>query len=183
MCGIFLTFDDKRIPILHEANQTRGSRASTLVDVPVGNSIAHIGHIVAPTGDNSKVNMHPSQRGETKLWHNGVITEPTLRSLGCDIDGWDTACLHQLIDEKGFSALADVDGAFACLYFNGEGLYTFRNEAAPLYLNSDAVELSSASFDSFKVMILPNVVYQILEGGLVHVSSFKNISSPYYFGE
>ncbi len=181
MCGIFLTMDPGRVLILSQANESRGSRGRTLEFLKVYDDTMIIGHIVAPTGNNTKPNLHPSKLNQTSLWHNGVITAPTMEALGCDPNTWDTACLHQALDQRGWPVLDEVDGAFACLYFDRVNLYVFRNEAAPLYHGNG--EISSTPVDACVHEIEPGIIYRVAPDRLVYRGSFTNKSSPYYFGE
>lgn len=181
MCGIFLTRNYNRISVLRDANADRGNFEYTCTKLQIDGSNVYIGHLLSPTGTKETVNLHPSVIDDTMLWHNGVITQPAVEKLGGKSTDWDTAWLHRAIVDGGFDALDDIDGAFACLYYDGVDLYVFRNPASPLFHGKGG--FSSNRVDDIEFEVTPGIVYKVMPDRLVFVQLFNNKSSPYYFGD
>ena len=87
---------------------------------------------------------------------------------------------------QNFDVLNPVEGSFACVYQDPRFAYPliFRNDTAPLYVNS-LLDISSTPFTpGSQVDLLPaQRVYelQLYEGYLRPISDFKNIDHPYFF--
>ena len=206
MCGIFGSFDSKRLASLAKANAYRGqhSHSITLIrDSEILSVTREFGpfpeifeipddayalcHIQAPTSssglekDPSKI--HPSQLNGTYLWHNGILTFQECLAYN-EKHGtnhqWDTRILHEIT--YGGNSADDIDGTFSCLYYGtGGGLFAFRNAAAPMFIDPDNLDVSSVKALYTKKTDY-NVIYHLNLSipALEEVGKFNNQSSPYY---
>jgi hypothetical protein len=151
----------------------------------------YIVHQQAPTGNDSNVSMstiHPSIMAGTYLWHNGLLKENTVKELKKKLyaaSNWDTSLIHTLLKRTGKSELINVlgelDGSFACLYFDNTvmELYAFRNELAPLYYDHK-LNFSSTRFEG-AISVPAGKMFRVdfkLQT-LVEEFSFETKSMPY----
>lgn len=149
-------------------------------------TIYYIVHMQAPTFEpQNKTNIHPASSGSTRLYHNGILKELTIKKLQEKYqteETWDTALL--LEDLNGDSDLSDIDGSFSCLWYNGASLHLLRNEIAPMFIDVDTYDISSTKFDG-SVPLDPNTIYKFrpAQKCLNTVKFFKTVENPYYFGD
>lgn len=139
-------------------------------------------HSLAPTS--KTLNLHPAIDTDSgsALWHNGVLKASTVARLEKKYElyrGWDTELLLQVIQSE--NNIDDIDGTFACFYFDTDHnkLLLFRNELTQLYFDFD----KNVSTEEFKgsVTFKPNVFYDFFSGQ--SVGTFKTFKNPYYMGE
>lgn len=136
----------------------------------------YIGHSQAPTTESK--NIHPASVGRAMLWHNGIVKQKTLLS-----GIWDTEWMLKGILKDSWDFLSTIDGTFACVYYDGEQLYIFRNEISPLFVD-EQLNISSTKFNG--AMSLPaNTVFKIdlKRIKIEPIAAFKTKENPYYFGE
>jgi hypothetical protein len=201
MCAIVASFDKKKLEELYKLNAYRGELSYSLsafqydeeevrnlsLDQGLGkipdsliselaDGSYYITHTQAPTTEAN--NIHPSVYGDCYLWHNGIIKQKSL-SPGT----WDTQWLQEQILNYGWSSLSRIDGTFACLMYNGNSLFVFRNEISPMYYDAD-LNFSSTKFDG-SLYLPPNVVHKInLEFKVLEpVAYFDTFENPYYIPE
>lgn len=134
-----------------------------------------LAHSQAPTTTSS--NIHPAVYGSCMLWHNGIVKQKEL-----DFE-WDTVWILQQIIDNGWSGLSAVDGTFACIMYNGENLFVFRNEIAPLFIDDD-LNISSTIFQGSR-SLKPNIVYRmnLEQKKLEERAYFTTKENPYYMPE
>jgi hypothetical protein len=156
----------------------------------------YILHSLAPT--TKTINYHPathnSRERTSMLWHNGIIKANETRRLqtrhvrdtGTNVYNisWDTELLLLELDRT--NTLDDIDGSFACFYYNTEQnrLNYFRNDLANLYRDEHG-NISTESFEG-AVLIEPNHFFY-LNGDLDYTlgitgGTFKPHYSPYFVG-
>jgi len=133
-------------------------------------------HSQAPTTDSK--NIHPANVNGALLWHNGIIKQKELEE-----GTWDTEWLLKKILAKGWETLSDIDGTFACVMYDGNSLYAFRNEISPLFID-DRLNISSTRFEG-SISLEPNVVWKLnLETyKLEPVGNFNTKENPYFIPE
>jgi asparagine synthetase B (glutamine-hydrolysing) len=132
-----------------------------------------LAHSQAPTS--GAANIHPAPYAGALLWHNGIIKQKALE------DGlWDTQYMLSQIIDYGWSSLSRLDGSFACIMYNEDKLYAFRNEISPLYVDND-LNISSTKFDS-SYPITPNFVWEFdMELKMLrNIAHFETFENPYY---
>lgn len=199
MCAIFGSFDRIKLKELYDLNSYRGTLSYSIAsfkddklsvllkdkgimhenlldNIPYQEDSFFIGHTQAPTTESDDI--HPAVYGCGLLWHNGIIKQKTIS------DGiWDTQWLLEQIVDYGWSALSRVDGTFACVMFNNNELFIFRNEISPLFID-DNLNISSTKFDNSK-SLSPNKVFKIdlMSKMLSEVASFETLENPYYIPE
>lgn len=158
-----------------------------------------IGHVQAPTGGlvRDPQRIHPAQMDSLKLWHNGIIKNSYVRKINercgapdprhSKVYTWDTeAFLASIYYEKAY-ALTNTDGSFACVLVNErDSIEVFRNQTSPLYytMAPPGLAISSVSFP-MSLPLKANTLFRvdISKKELVEVYTFKNVNTPYYFGE
>ena len=123
-----------------------------------------ISHIQAPTGGSTEDEnrIHPTINGETKLWHNGILTPRGIRFLQNELktnETFDTKLLHDAIVKFGFEILSSIEGLFSCLYYDGEDYFIFRTKHGKLYIDSN-LNLSSERFKDSKCINF-DTIYKI----------------------
>lgn len=204
MCGIFCSFDKKRINDLRELNSYRGSHSYSVYLVGgviykamgdmnmdmVPESGYKICHVQAPTTEARSIDsVHPATKnGYMMLWHNGIIknfdVERLQKKQGTSIQ-WDTALLLDELDSDEWLAnLSEVNGSFACVFYDGGEVYVFRNEISPLFYD-DELNISSVKFDGSR-SLPPNKVFMLdlKQKCLVDMDfEFTTKENPYYFGD
>tara|TARA_B100000287_G_C20657486_1_gene789011 strand:- start:1016 stop:1645 length:630 start_codon:yes stop_codon:yes gene_type:complete len=209
MCAIFGSFKKEKLEELAELNSYRGQLSYSISqydpeekklflkrkcegsfnieDVQLDDGCYYIAHIQAPTTAASAIDsIHPSARNETGdlLWHNGILKESFVKQMQEALPSeqlWDTGLLHDwLLVNKDIS---EVDGTFSCArYIEGDGMFLFRNEISPLFID-EHINISSTKFEGSKPTT-PNEVLRIdfENGSLVTEDTFTTKENPYYFG-
>jgi glutamine phosphoribosylpyrophosphate amidotransferase len=201
MCGLFGSNDVSEFKQLFHLNTVRGSHSHSVsvldgLDVEVrakqiGTNLAEydsdedvllwMGHIQAPTTSDRDVNsIHPSEINGSYLWHNGIIHSQTVTRWQEELEtevSWDTRLMHQMLLNKSFDVLNDIEGSFACIFFLRGDLYMFRNDNSPLYVKDSSY--SSVMFDG-ACAIEPNIVY-ILADGTWTKTSYKFVNKDQFF--
>lgn len=192
MCAIIGSFDTETFKSLRELNLYRGSRTNSLAVIHSNNEFnlrrgiellnvfSHendaykLGHLQAPTGKHSSI--HPAVYEDTMLWHNGIVR----RMYN---DEWDTLFICKKIYGHAWEALSEIDGSFACVYWDGVDLFIFRNEISPLFID-DKMNISSTKFEGSK-SLPPNEVFKVDLNAkcLKNVGKFRTKDNPYYFGD
>lgn len=204
MCAIFCSFDVNMLNKLYKLNAYRGELGyslgifkteytTTLQNLfqekePYPEDFIskigapghyYVGHSQAPTTNND--NQHPSVVKTSYLWHNGIIKQSRIPE-----GYWDTLWLHEKIVYKGFESLSDIDGTFACVYYNNYELLVFRNEISPLYYDNN-LNISSTEFEG-SALLPANKVFRLntfnyKELPLSEVYSFETKENPYFIPE
>lgn len=203
MCAIIGSFDKNKLKELHKLNAYRGELSYSITslkdmgnryqvqllvqdkdkmpenlidDLPVREGNFIVAHTQAPT--TSSTNIHPAIYSNYLLWHNGIIKQKEINE-----GEWDTEWLLQRISDYGWSVLSRIDGTFACVLYDGTGLYIFRNEISPMFID-DELNFSSTRFDGSR-SLEPNNVFRVnLESkSLISVAQFSTMENPYYFAE
>lgn len=153
-----------------------------------GDEMYYIIHSQAPTGDDPGMStVHPAAYWDpydadmqgSYLWHNGILKHKTIEALKVHKpdSNWDTELLLHYILSGG--NLSHIDGSFACLMFNKNKVFCFRNEIAPLFIDK-TLNISSTVFEG-AYTVLPNKMYSINfdNRDLVLESTFLTKNSPY----
>jgi len=162
---------------------TRGLGELPIDQINIPESQYCIVHQQAPTTNLKNNTIHPAQIGNKLLWHNGIIKENSIKKMQNDLfcsHNWDTyLILRQMAD---LDTPEDIDGTFACLYYDGGGLVVFRNEISPLFIDED-FNISSTKTDGF-TSIDPNkmFIFEPLGKELSLIKEFNTVENPYYFG-
>lgn len=207
MCSIVGSFDVNKIISLCELNQYRGAHSHSIAEYRDGDITLHnrdlgplsydelpmfsrpgsyyIVHQQAPTTlSRDETSIHPARIQDHFLWHNGILKPSTIKKLQeefKDASEWDThLLLRHLMKHK---TPDNIDGSFACVYFDSRTLYFFRNEIAPLFID-DNFNLSSTKFEGSRPLV-SNVMMRF-DGTNIHYednSKFKTVNNPYYFEE
>jgi len=196
MCSIIASFSSNKLKDLYTLNSYRGSLSYsfayftlweeefTMQELVRGKGVAPdflfndksyftVCHSQAPTTQAS--NIHPAVYRGSYLWHNGIVKQKTL------VPGqWDTIWLLQKIKEQGWDSLSEIDGTFACILYNNDGLYVFRNEISPMYYDSQ-MNFSSTKFENSQSLI-PNHVFKIdlAQRKLISIHEFNTFENPYF---
>lgn len=143
----------------------------------------YIVHIQAPTSASTAI--HPAQIDYSLLWHNGILKPETIEDLQSKYnmpgENWDTKLLLRHLLETNLPE--DIDGSFACLFYNGVALRAFRNEIAPLYID-DKLTVCSLPFKNSKPLE-PNTLFHfdLKKRGVVPMTHFKTVENPYWMPE
>lgn len=186
MCSIIGSFSKDKIKELVTLNQHRGnfSYSISLIDVKTNkvveqikefeefstemlgkcyeaDGIYYLCHVQAPTGGLVREfnRIHPTQHGESFMWHNGIIKPRSIKDLQKHLDtdvNFDTQLLHESFQSY---SLSDIEGLFACAYLDKNGLLLFRSKHAKLYIDED-LNISSEQFDGSKC-INYDTVYKV----------------------
>lgn len=177
MCGIYGSFKISKFMLLSRLNKSRGVKESSIDELNIAGKTYNIGHVQTPTSNSAL--KHPAYNSDNMLWHNGIIKQSCMDEYSSiEYDGWDTMFLLKLIDTYGLGVLSNVDGSFACVYNNDNGVFIFRNEIAPLYID-DELNLSSIK-DAGMTMLPANKVFYINDNReLVVVLEFTTKNNPY----
>ena len=133
-----------------------------------------LSHSQAPTTEASSI--HPASSNGALLWHNGIIKQSTIEP-----GAWDTEWMIKQIVDYGWSSLSRVNGTFACVMYNENKLYVFRNEISPLYID-DTMNISSTRFEGSR-QVIPNVVWEfsLKSRNYWGVADFETFENPYFF--
>lgn len=178
MCGIYASFDRNIFDELKTANEPRGDK-SRQYEFAIGGY--NIGHIQAPTTQSDI--CHPAVINKSLLWHNGIIKQsyiPELQqNVGSD-EKWDTFLLLRYIEQN--KDLSEIDGTFACLYFNGTDIMIFRNALAPMFIG-DHASISSVKTKYTPIKIDSGEIYKLNTQMLEYEKigkTFTTKNNPYY---
>ena len=182
MCSIIGSYDVEEVKVLAKLNSYRGQHSHSIAvikdtvlsflrrglgplpledldNLPKGYIICHQ---QAPTTDaKDSSSIHPAEYQQCLLWHNGIVKDKQIKQWQKDYDdllSWDTMWINQFIASKGFSGLSEIDGTFACAYYNGEHTYIFRNANSPLFRKGSTI--SSTKFDG-SVLIDSGKIFQL----------------------
>lgn len=201
MCGIFCSFDKKKIDELRRLNSYRGSHSYSVFAVVnefvframgdmdmsmVPETGYKVCHVQAPTTDARSIDsVHPATKNGCMLWHNGIIKNFDVARLqkkqGTTIQ-WDTALLLEELDSDNWlSNLSEINGSFACVFYDGEEIYVFRNEISPLFYD-DELNISSVKFEGSR-SLPPNKVFMLdfKQKCLIDMDfNFTTKENPYY---
>lgn len=194
MCAIFGSFDKEKFKELHKLNLYRGELSSSLAEFDrdsllislkrskdkmnytdidaLGDNSFIVGHIQAPTSESS--NIHPASRDGSLLWHNGIVK-------ASKTEGWDTQWMLDNLVSRGVHILSEVDGTFACVYYDRGIIYLFRNEISPLFIDS-SLNFSSTKFEGSE-SLTPNKVFclDLQKISFEPVFKFETLENPYFF--
>jgi hypothetical protein len=202
MCGIFASFNKDTLTSLYNLNRYRGELNYSLSSFGLedegvrlrsltkdsgkmpDNSIdkfltVHgdymIGHIQAPTSESSSI--HPAQHDGRLLWHNGIIKQSVFKG-----HPWDTLWMLEQLATNGIEMLSKFDGTFACIMYASNGLFVFRNEISPMFVD-DEMSISSTKFHNSRPLE-PNVFFELNLSSreLIPLYKFTTKENPYYFG-
>jgi glutamine phosphoribosylpyrophosphate amidotransferase len=153
-------------------------------------------HIQAPTTEEKTLeSVHPAtitdryeEWPSQALWHNGIIkAEKVKENVSKWNTSWDTMqILRHLNDTNNdWRVLSELDGTFSCLYYDRAelGLYLFRNEISPMFVDSN-LNLSSTKFENSNETE-PNKVFKIdfMHARLIEKGKFSTVENPYFFVE
>jgi len=205
MCGIVASTDLQTFIELMEHNTRRGNKKHSIAvgddvfqfDCPfeaerfrrdveklgIGDGSYFIGHVHAPTGSVVEYQNQPAMLNGMKLFHNGIMKDKFMRKHR-ELSEWDTLVMLRLLDERGFEALDDFEGSFACIMSKDAKWFAFRNQIAPLFINLDnGLHLSSERVEGWD-QIDPCTIYELdfMKRTTSIVGKFDNKELPYYFG-
>lgn len=198
MCSIVASFDKEKLKELYKLNAYRGELSYSLTTFQPGLKIGImmqdggkmpeflidcvlvssgdyiVAHSQAPTTDTN--NIHPAVYGDIMLWHNGIIKQKSMPE-----DTWDTRWLLEQIVYYGWSSLSRIDGTFACIMYNNDHLYVFRNEISPMFYDKN-LNFSSTKFEGSEPLE-PNKVFllNLEHKQLSTVAFFQTHENPYFF--
>ena len=198
MCSIVASFDKEKLKELYKLNAYRGELSYSLTTFQPGLKIGImmqdggkmpeflidcvlvssgdyiVAHSQAPTTDTN--NIHPAVYGDIMLWHNGIIKQKSMPE-----DTWDTQWLLEQIVYYGWSSLSRIDGTFACIMYNNDHLYVFRNEISPMFYDKN-LNFSSTKFEGSEPLE-PNKVFllNLEHKQLSTVAFFQTHENPYFF--
>lgn len=201
MCGIFASFNKERLKELYEINRYRGEINYSLSSFDIEDNVRlrslvrhegkmpddavdkflivtgdyMVGHIQAPTSQSTSI--HPAEYEGCLLWHNGIIKQSVLQG-----SPWDTQWMLEKLAVKGVSELSSFDGTFACIMYASKGLFVFRNEISPMFID-DELSISSTKFQGSR-SLEPNTFFEIdlSNRTLTALYKFTTKENPYYFG-
>ena len=207
MCGIFASSDIQKLKELHKLNSYRGALSysicgfklyneqavkspvipttmfssegdlpDTIIDDVLFNPGTYaVAHVQAPTTQSG--GRHPATVAGRMLWHNGIIKQKYLNE-----DTWDTAWLLRHIINHGFKFLSEVDGTFACVLYDDDSIYVFRNEISPLFIDRE-LSISSTKFDGSQDLS-PNKVFRLdlKQKSIDEIYRFRTRQNPYFLG-
>jgi glutamine phosphoribosylpyrophosphate amidotransferase len=207
MCGIFATFDNVLFLELFNNNKSRGSFSLSITNINTDCVIENcyksfdingdiektknykIGHLQAPTNGMVKdiTRIHPAESDSKYLWHNGIIKENCIKELSdiynIEMTNWDTLFILRLIHKIGIPrALELLDGSFACIFYNNNQLFMFRNSIAPLFIDNN-LNISSIKLNDTFELIRENCIFELnlkLKKYKI-IDKFINNKSPYFF--
>lgn len=181
-----ITYIDKELDVL---SLTRKFGSVNVDDIRIPESAYCIIHQQAPTTENvSFDHIHPAQNSSALLWHNGILKQTTIKKLQDVLKSsstWDSFLLLDYLT-KISSVPKDIDGSFACVFhevdlIDGAHLWLFRNEIAPLFIDTE-MNISSTKFDGSEP-VQPNTMISFNPfKSLVRISeflTFTTIDNPY----
>jgi len=205
MCGIFISTNKDTFIELGKANSNRGSYSHSITNCNFDGTIHSmqkdlgafdekeipnnveilIGHVQAPTTADGfdPDNIHPAKYCNSFLWHNGIILPDGMKVLHETLNNqanWDTVLLLEYFN-KGYD-LSEIDGSFACVTVNENGIFVFRNVISPLFYKifKDQISLSSVPFKG-ATLIEHGKVFQLTKDGLFESTiTFSTKNNPYF---
>lgn len=203
MCALFGSPDRKMFVELANLNSYRGNHSYSVsttdyekvvialkglgeFQMPFVIGTYYIGHTQAPTTEaKATSSIHPSEIEDTFLWHNGIIKEHQVREWQQrlkQIEPWDTKLLHQLLYYYNPSeVLSEADGSFACVWYDGDNIYLFRNTNCPLF--TDGRSYSSTKFAGSE-SIKEDTMYRLTPKGIEETSiTFETKNNFYWSAE
>lgn len=177
-----------------------GSIDKSVINIP--SRCYGIAHIQAPTTEAKDLDsVHPALANvvnsfrvnknevhyeyEHALWHNGILKADYCKKLQ-ERHGhvnWDTNLMLCELLSDGWYSLSDLDGSFSCLYYANGGLYLFRNEISPMFVDKD-MNISSTKFDNSE-STQPNKVLRVelQNKTIAPIFTFSTVENPYFFGD
>lgn len=179
MCGMFFTFNKDNIEILSKYNARRGGINETLTEIEIEKDILYVGHFQAPTSALSQ--SQPLTRlKKYKFWHNGILKESQIESLYelykdqvYNLTKWDTELLFNAIAYD--YDLGDIDGSFAVFYTSGNEISFSRNALAPLFMNTETLELSSVKIPELGITTnVPHGVWHCINSKGTGIVALEN---------
>jgi asparagine synthetase B (glutamine-hydrolysing) len=206
MCSIIGSFKKDTIVELVKINAYRGQQSHSIsyFDIVTGNITVIRGegpidcdkidfepltycivHMQAPT-QREKKSIHPAYHEGRFLWHNGILKQNYVEKLKGDLDevcSWDTFLMLKSMVKTDKKSLNEFDGSFACVLYDNEKLYAFRNEIAPLYYDTN-MNISSTKFYGSKSLD-PNLIYHMDFNfqNFFKIKTFTTVLNPYFFAE
>lgn len=201
MCSIFGSTDLEEFYELARINSYRGTHSHSIatyhkdksliihsqdfgpmvehIDLP--RDCLYIGHQQAPTTEAKSLdNIHPSKR-HSVLWHNGIIKSHQVKDWQLEFvteEKWDTRLLQMLIEERGYNALSEADGSFACLHYWNESLRLFRNDNCPMFVKGSS--FSSTMFDGAE-SLKSQVVYDYNDNNWIETETEFKTANLFYW--
>lgn len=208
MCSIVGSFSKDKFKELVKLNQSRGSFSYSFLvlnpttletvsltqnfgtfptDIVDSTSGVMLGHCQAPTGGliEDPDRIHPARLDNSFLFHNGIIKQKDVKRLQEEYstnEGWDSKLMLIEIKKKGLiDALNTLDGSFACVYKDQEGIFIFRSQAGTLFVDDD-LNISSTKFDNSE-RIKHDTIYKLdlINKSISEYNTFKSKSSPYFY--
>ena len=161
-------------------------------------------HQQAPTTKNKGLDyIHPVIAEKNCLWHNGIIKEEAIKKLQEKWQtnvSWDSELLlYSLLQKNRTNVISKIDGTFACIWRDHEGLvYILRNSLAPLFID-DSINISSMKFNNISPSsrsLLSERIFRLNATGIYQAyhlatdnepnlskmaSVFKTFDNPYDF--
>lgn len=180
MCSIIASYSKETLENLVDLNQFRGNFSFSYLEFETNKLIKQFGqydksvinnnqnykisHLQAPTGGlvHEENRIHPTMIGDSKLYHNGIITPRGVKFLQNKLNStetFDTWLLHQAIEKFGFDILSEIEGLFSCLYIKDDKIFIFRTRHGKLYIDSE-MSISSERFEDSKC-INYDTVYEV----------------------
>lgn len=182
MCSIVSSLSKDKIKELIELNRYRGEHSCSITyydyvenrivsirrslgsldinDIKIPENCYCICHQQAPTGKDNKdfASIHPAEYVGQLLWHNGILKPKTIYQLQNEFGhetSWDSSLLLKKL--WYYDIPVDIDGSFSCIYWSNQKFYVFRNEIAPLFIDSE-MNISSTKFDG-GASLEPNIMH------------------------
>lgn len=181
MCSIIAGWKSEVVKDLIDINQHRGNFSYSYTEFnnkpscqvkdfgPFNKSLIEcncykVCHVQSPTSslkeDESRI--HPVTNNNNMLWHNGIVTPRGIKHLQKILitdEEFDTKLIFDSLEKFGFDILSDIEGLFACLYYNDDSFYIFRSKHAKVYIDAD-MNISSEKFENS--FCLPyDIIYKI----------------------
>lgn len=202
MCSIIGSFDQLRFEELWKLNSHRGSHShsigqydpkSKMITVHRGSGAARVenlqllpghygvGHCQAPTSEAAHQAIHPAEKNGAFLWHNGIIKSHRVKALQARLrsqEGWDTALLLEALLQN--QSLSEIDGSFACFWYDQGSIKLFRNELCRLFINVRSFDVSSLPFSGGE-LVPPHVIWTLdfQSQRLIPGGTFSTKENPY----
>lgn len=163
---------------------------SQVMDVENDECVFFVGHVQAPTTSiRSLDSVHPAENSYGELlWHNGIVKAVDIARLQrkhSSFEQWDTRLiLDEVSSINMVDKLSEIDGSFACIYYDGNGLFVFTNELCQLFVD-ESCNISSLQFPGSTRLPSGQIFEVDLKSKkLVAVEewTFTTKNLPYYFG-
>lgn len=136
-------------------------------------------HIQDPTGYVRNFDtIHPAEKENSLLWHNGIIKEyccEVLREKQQTDCMWDTQLLLNELND--FKNLDEIDGSFACFFFDKD-IFVFRNLLAPLFFSGS--NFSSMRYDDTFKPLEPEKIFCLTDLTQKEIFNFKTKDNPWW---